>query len=94
MSVATKAVRVDSTGYWKQAGWSETWTDIWLSWKDRRKSRHACLTVMARSDVENGIATYEYGLKSDSFDEDTRQIFQTDLDLNKLRGAIPPFTVG
>jgi len=84
MSVATKVVRVDSTGYWKQAGWSETWTDIWLAWKDGRKPRHACLTVMSRSDIENEIATYEYGLKSGSFDEDTKQIFQTDLDLNKM----------
>jgi hypothetical protein len=95
MSVATKVVRVDSTGYWKQASWSETWADIWLTWKDRRKPRHVCLTVRARADVENEIASYEYALKSDSFDddfrsifgtdpEDVRQQFQTDLDLSKM----------
>lgn len=82
--IATKVVRVDSTGYWKQAGWSETWADFWLTWKDRRKPRHVCLTVMARADVENEIRTYEYGLRSDSFDEATRQVFQTDLDFNKV----------
>ncbi len=81
--IATKVVRVDSTGYWKQADWSETWTDIWLSWKDRRRPRSVCLTVMARADVENEIATYEHGLTSDSFDEDTRQLFSDELSLNK-----------
>ena len=84
MSVATKVVKVDSTGYWKQADWSEPWADLWLTWKDRRCSRHVCLTVMARADVENEIASYRHGLDSGSFDEDTKRIFQTDLDFNQM----------
>ena len=78
MAISTKRVQVDSTGHWKQADWSEPWTDIWLAWKDRRRPRRASPCVMSKSHLEQEIDICNRIIAGNS-DEETRQYFRDDL---------------